>query len=264
MATVEILEAGHCSSFLCLARRSDPWRWGRFPSTFGLIVSNAGDVTLFDTGYSRHVGPALRRFPFTLYRSLLPISLGTDAVESLRLRGIGAADVATIVVSHFHPDHIGGLRDFPKARFICSREAWNDVRGRTGIAGLRKGFAADLIPPDFEDRIVFSDDLPLAGESFGPSARALVSGSERFVVVSLEGHAAGHLGLVVTRNDGRNVLFAGDAVWRLSCIEDGIGPHEIAMKVQHDRRAYASTIDLLARLKREDPSLIVVAAHDPA
>jgi hypothetical protein len=36
------------------------------------------------------------------------------------------------------------------------------------------------------------------------------------------------------------------------------------MKIQHDRRAYASTIELLARLKREDPSLIVVAAHDPA
>jgi hypothetical protein len=36
------------------------------------------------------------------------------------------------------------------------------------------------------------------------------------------------------------------------------------MAIQHDRRAYASTIDLLARMKREDPALVVVAAHDPA
>jgi glyoxylase-like metal-dependent hydrolase (beta-lactamase superfamily II) len=264
MATVEVFEAGHCRSFLCLARRADPWRVGNFPATFGLIESRGGEIVLFDTGYARNIDAAMRRFPFPLYRTLLPITLGTDAVETLRLRGIGADAVGTIVISHFHPDHIGGLRDFPQARFVCSREAWDDVRGKTGLAGLRRGFLGDLLPPDFESRLLFAEDFPAALDAPASGAHAFVAGSERMVLVPLAGHCAGHLGLIVERSDGRRVLFAGDAVWRLSCIDDGIGPHAIGMAIQHDRRAYASTIDLLARMKREDPALVVVAAHDPA
>lgn len=256
MATLEILRAGHCTGLACLARRADPWRPARFPATFALIRPRGGGAPLlFDSGYSRHVLPALRRFPFWLYRRLLPVVPGPDAVDLLAARGIAAAAVETVVVSHFHPDHIGGLRDFPRARFVCSRRAWDDVRGRTGFAALRRGFLADLLPPDFATRAVFAEDL----------GHRLEAGGERFDLVPLEGHAPGMIGLRV-ENDGaagRPVLFAADAAWRAATLEDGIGPHGLAMTLQHDRRAYAATQARLAGLRRDEPDLRIVLTHDP-
>lgn len=253
MARIEILQAGHCTSFACLARRHDPWSPVRFPATFGLIVPQGGGPVLFDTGYSRHVLPAMRRFPFWLYRHLLPVAPGVDAVDQLRQRGIAPEDVETVIVSHFHPDHIGGLRDFPKARFVCSRRAWDDVRGRRGFAALRRGFLVDLVPEDFAARAIFAEDLDYR----------LSIGADWVDLMPLEGHVPGMIGLRLCDDAGRPVLFAADAAWRRSVLEDGVGPHALAMAVHHDRVAYAETVATLARLRREMPGLRIILSHDP-
>ncbi|HLO77188.1 MAG TPA: MBL fold metallo-hydrolase [Magnetospirillum sp.] len=261
MAKIEVLTAGHCCNFSRMARRRDPWRWTRFPAAFALIRPVGGAPMLFDTGYSRHVPPAMARFPFGLYRRLLPVTTGPDAVEQLRQRGIAPEQVGTIVISHFHPDHIGGLRDFPAARFVCSRAAWQAVRGRNGFAALRRGFLADLVPPDFAQRVTFAEDLPAA--PMMADVRLLTVGDEQFLLPALDGHVPGQLGLVAEAGPGTRMLFAADAVWRRSCLADGVGPHALAMRIHHDRRAYAATVARLAGMLRDDPGLIVVPSHDP-
>jgi glyoxylase-like metal-dependent hydrolase (beta-lactamase superfamily II) len=252
MAKIEVLTAGHCCSFARLGRRCDPWRWASYPAAFGLILPRGGAPVLFDTGYSRHVFPAMAGFPFRLYRALLPITLGVDAVEQLGQRGIAPEDVGMVVISHFHPDHIGGLRDFPQARFVCSRRAWEDVRGRTGFAALRRGFLAKLLPSDFEERAIFAEDLP----------DGLMLGEERVTLLPLDGHVPGQLGLRLLDESGRSTLFAADAAWRSASLSDGIGPHPLAMRVHHDRAAYARTLAGLVRMRRAEPELRVVLTHD--
>lgn len=253
MAKVEVLQAGHCRNFARMARRNEAWRCVDFPASFGLILPRGGAPLLFDTGYSRHVLPAMADFPFQLYRGLLPITPGIDAVEQLRRRGIEPENVGMVVVSHFHPDHIGGLRDFPRARFVCTRRAWQAVRGRRSFAALRRGFLAGLIPADFEERVLFAEELQFR----------LTVGEEQFTLLPLEGHVPGQLGLKVMRDDGRPLLFAADAAWRRATLEDGIGPHPLAMRVHHDRNAYAATLAMLARMRHGEPGLDVVFSHDP-
>jgi glyoxylase-like metal-dependent hydrolase (beta-lactamase superfamily II) len=263
MAKVDILKAGHCANLEVMARRCDGWRMARFPASFGLICPAQGGPILFDTGYSRHVRQAMKRFPFFLYAGLLPITLGIDAVVTLEGMGFRPQDVETIIISHFHPDHIGGLRDFPKARFICSKTAWDWVRGKTGFAGLRRGFLADLVPDDFESRVTFAEELSTSEDTVFLYAHRLDFGGESLRLVPLPGHVPGQIGLNVTNEVGQRILFAADAVWRRKSLDDGALPHPLAMRVHHDRKAYADSLARLRTWAAAHPGGLVVPTHDP-
>lgn len=255
MARIEILTAGHCTNLEVMAHRASPWRPTAFAAAFALIQPQGGGALLFDCGYSRHVTAAMAGFPFQLYRRLLPITLGRDAAAQMAERGVSPA---TLILSHFHPDHIGGLPDFPLARLVCSRQAWEWVRGRRGFAGLRRGFLADLIPADFTDRVTFAEDLPQDGQGHF----RLEAGDETLSLVPLPGHVPGQLGLLVRRDGGPRVLLAADALWRRASLEDAILPHPLAMRVHHDRAAYLATLDRLRAWKQAEPDLEIIPTHD--
>ena len=52
--------------------------------------------------------------------------------------------------SPFIADHVCGLGDFPAARFVFLRDAYDDVRNRRGLGAVTAGFLPDLIPADFD------------------------------------------------------------------------------------------------------------------
>jgi glyoxylase-like metal-dependent hydrolase (beta-lactamase superfamily II) len=51
-------------------------------------------------------------------------------LQNLQSAGIPCAEIDTVILSHGHADHIGGITDskgklaFPKARYVMSREEW--------------------------------------------------------------------------------------------------------------------------------------------
>jgi len=62
--------------------------------------------------------------------------------------------IQTVSLTHFHADHLVGLRDLPRARFVFAREAYEAVRGKRGLAAVKAGFLPGLLPHDFEARAV--------------------------------------------------------------------------------------------------------------
>ena len=58
-------------------------------------------------------------------------SPGSDAVSQLRARGLGAKDIAWIVTSHFHGDHVSGLENLLRLgspRIATTTEEITDVQ----------------------------------------------------------------------------------------------------------------------------------------
>ena len=110
---------------------------------------------LFDTGYAPRVVSAAARFPYSLYKWATPLTIRLEdaVIHQLSRLGLRASDVRTVVVSHFHADHIGGLHDFADARMVCSPEAFADVGNRRGFAALRRAFLPELLPPYFAARV---------------------------------------------------------------------------------------------------------------
>jgi glyoxylase-like metal-dependent hydrolase (beta-lactamase superfamily II) len=229
---------------------------------FALLEHPERGVGLFDTGYATRFYEATRSWPFRMYRWLTPARVppGQDAVAQLQARGVSADDVAWIVVSHFDPDHIGGLRDFPRARVYCLPEAWDAIQGLRGIAAMRRRLLPEQIPEDLASRLTLIG--PLSGAPLGPLSAThdlFADGSIR--LVSLPGHAPGHMGAVVRVRGGAVWFLAADAAWCRAAIRSGRGA--LHRRLAYDRAMQDETYALLARVSEAFPEWIVIPSHCP-
>jgi glyoxylase-like metal-dependent hydrolase (beta-lactamase superfamily II) len=218
---------------------------------------------LFDTGYAPRILDATRGYPFRIYRWITPMTVTAELalVNQVGRFGIHPEDVSRIVLSHFHADHIAGLRDFPGATFVAGREAWMAVRELSSIRALARGFIPSLLPADFERRALFIDDFPgPAVPPFGASHDIFTDGSA--LLVRLPGHARGQLGLMAHTGGGR-ILFAADSYWTAASVRERALPHPITRYVVDDWLAVERTIHNIADFALANPEVTIIATHCP-
>jgi glyoxylase-like metal-dependent hydrolase (beta-lactamase superfamily II) len=230
--------------------------WGkrvRFHAVAFLLRHPRIGPVLVDSGYSSRFHAETRRLPGSLYGRITQVTLSETGGVAARLEGLGISreEVRHVVITHFHADHIGGLRDFPEARFHCSRLAWESVKDLRGLAAVRHGFLPGLLPEDFADRLSFVEEG--AGELFA-------CGSLR--TINLPGHAPGQIGLRFTGSDSRPVLLAADACWTSEAFRQNRMPHPVT-RLLHDWDAYAATLRRLHELHLAESELRIVPTHCP-
>src|SRR6202043_1176341 len=124
-----ILQCGMLDTGYCLAWESHVLQGGQHRrivchSLVALLRHPEHGWLLWDTGYAPRMLEVTRRLPFRLYRYATPLRLRPDlaVVAQLQQRGLAARDIRRVLISHFHADHIAGLRDFPAAELIASQE----------------------------------------------------------------------------------------------------------------------------------------------
>lgn len=245
---------------------------GRYPSLFGLIEHPGIGPCLFDTGYSESFLHATGQFPESLYRVVTPVNLprGHSAVEQLRRHGVQAEQIARVYLSHFHADHMSAVAEFPNARFVYLEAAWRRVapviessNALRRVSALRQGYLPALFPGDFRKR-----SAPLRGEKLTSLPSALLpfrEGVDLFedgsaFAVSLPGHAAGQMGLVI-RTDNEFVFFIADACWTRSAVTEACRPSRLAQSLFSDKRMYLQTLEKLRSLSKRSSEVVLVPSH---
>ena len=214
--TVTLTRAGFCLQRAWFADRSSLFRVIRFPAMVAIINHEKLGTILFDTGYGRALEEAASA---RLYRRLLPFALPERERIAARLAQFGVAKVDRVFLSHFHPDHIGGLREVPgSCPILHSRAGLVRLRTLRGLALRRSAFFAELLPDDFEARGLALEDLPLV-ECAGLGPAYDVAGDGTLLAVPLPGHAAGQYGLLCQLEGGARVLLCADAAWLRSNID---------------------------------------------
>lgn len=243
------------------------WNRVELPVHFVLIEHPLGKV-LFDAGASPRIQREANRFPFFLYRSLAPLDCREDHQASALLGDIGTAatDIRLVILSHFHPDHIGGVRDFPEAVFLFWRKSYDNLKNRGLLGGFLRGFLKGLLPADFEPRSRYLDGavwVRLEPE-FAPFDSAWDVFEDRTVfAVPLPGHVEGHVGLLIRAEDATYFL-VGDACFTSRSYRELVFPNLTAMRWLHDDpRKYIETVGKIHSLHKQRPDIKIIPSHCP-
>ncbi|KAI8919208.1 beta-lactamase-like protein [Powellomyces hirtus] len=286
--------AGHCTVMERAMFKGGSYSHVEVPSLFALIKHPKHGYCLYDTGYSQENFRQTEKWPGSVYGFLVPITCnkGDSAKEQIEKVGVKAKEINYILISHFHGDHIGGLKDFPNAKFVYFRESLTKLERIAPLRQTLHGFLPGLMPDDFHQRAIAlefpetpADEAlqpstaigtlvatPAPYEPLGPACIDLFDDGS-MLIVSLPGHCTGQMGLIV-RNAQTDVagakrgsaqsasfLMVGDACWDSVTIDTLAYPHEITFWVVHiDRPAYYRTIQNLNTVSKSG-TVNIVPAH---
>ncbi|MFH0726097.1 MAG: MBL fold metallo-hydrolase [Pseudomonadota bacterium] len=157
------------------------------------LINTGENLVLVDTGTAKLFGPTLGFVP-----------------ENLRAAGYDPAQVDTVLITHLHGDHMGGLNDaagqpvFPKARVFVS-QADNDFWLSQKIAD---GSPAALQPFFKMARDTAAPYLASGQWKTFTESSILVPGIQ---AVKAYGHTPGHTAYAV-ESEGQKLLIWGDLV----------------------------------------------------
>ncbi|MEQ8415597.1 MAG: MBL fold metallo-hydrolase [Imperialibacter sp.] len=262
LVSFELKSAGYCTASWHHAQKGAPKKTIRFYATYAVIKHPKHGVILFDTGYAKRFFSSTANYPYKLYRAFTPVFIKPEeeAAAQLKANGIQPEDVRYIIVSHFHADHIGGLRDFPNARFICDRAAYNDIKGKSGFGALKKGFLPAQMPEDFEERSDFIDieKGTSKDEHLGALHDLLDDGS--IFLTRLDGHAQGQLGALLATENGQ-VFLISDAAWLKPAYTDLKLPHPIVRLFFDSWADYEASLNRVHNFHKAHPDTLIIPCH---
>lgn len=263
---LRLFAAGCCTHPEWVTIRGGSWRSRPIPALFACVEHPVFGVLLVDTGYSGRFAQETSRLPGRLYRAITPVLFREEesALRQLAACGIAPEQVRAIVITHFHADHVAGLRDFPHAEFIYLPESYDAVKRLSGWSALRRAFLPGLLPDDFERRSRPIDPnrrVALPADYPFPSGWDVL-GDGSLLAVGLPGHADGQIGLLLSTGS-HDYLLCADAAWSSRAIRGNRPPHPLAGLVMADRGRYADSFRRLVRLRELCPALRFVPSHCP-
>jgi glyoxylase-like metal-dependent hydrolase (beta-lactamase superfamily II) len=169
-------------------------------------------------------------------------------------------NVAAVILTHFHADHVSGLRDLPAARFFASGAAVRQLSDESALGLICHGIFCELLPDNFAERVTRFDECTEAEAPLGLGSARDLFGDGSVLAVPLPGHARGHSGVVFARQSPP-MLYAADAQWLKTALAPG-GTGPAARIVFDDRQASEATDARILAFEARGGR--VVLCHDPA
>lgn len=182
----------------------------------------------------------------TAFNAAMGASLGARIDDDAYARmDVAMADATQIIVTHEHPDHIGGIVAYPEPNAIAKQLRLNKEQveslPRYGLAlpDELKG----IVPIDYAGMLAIAPGI---------------------VLIRSPGHTPGSQLVYVKRADGKELLFVGDIAWTTRNIDTAKGRPRLlsAFMLKEDRDAVFAELKTLQALHAAEPGLFMVPGHD--
>jgi glyoxylase-like metal-dependent hydrolase (beta-lactamase superfamily II) len=211
----------------------------------GLIVIDTGELAAAtDIDSYMASDPANRWF----FKRNLPLFVTRAEELATQMRGLGLepAAVRTVIMTHLHGDHAGGLGFFPNAEFLIARDEYLGHRQRP------MGAVASLWPAGFAPHLI-----DYSGPALDPfPATFPVTNAGDLIIVPTPGHSYGHQS-VILRDGERSYFFAGDLAFSDTLLREQ-GLQGIAQDLRKARETLQRTLAFTRRMPT-----IFLPTHDP-
>jgi len=254
--------AGHC-----LADEHHAIQGGRkqkvaFHALWGVIEHPEEGYILYDTGYSRRFFDATRSYPNRIYAKMTKVvcTEADEVIHQLKENGIQPEEVRHIIITHFHADHVGGIKDFPNARFYASRAALKQALEVSNFMAFTKGLLKGLHPSDLKDRTSVIEDICQAQDDELLGTRFDLFGDQSIFLVPLPGHAAGQLG-VLLETETRPYFLIADACWLKKSYQEMVLPNPIVKLFFHSWSDFKSSLQKVHDYHLAHPETVIVPTH---
>jgi glyoxylase-like metal-dependent hydrolase (beta-lactamase superfamily II) len=192
----------------------------------------------------------------TAFNADVAKQMGATVFDDAAYARLGAA-LATaqlIIVTHEHPDHIGGLLAQPNLKDLMGKARLTQVQVTELKKAIREApISKPNVSPTVFDGYQGIDDKPY--QTIAPGV----------VLIKAPGHTPGSQMVYVKRADGQEILFLGDVAWQMRNIVEVRERARFATWLAgEDREAVMGEFVELHRLRRAEPNLNMMPGHDSA
>lgn len=208
-------------SFSCAAIRDGG---GRYP--LAVLLTNLPTNIYEPWLRARGEDIATADLPFTCLfvdtgreRVLIDTGIGAESagptpgrlLDLLKSIGVGPEQIDIVILSHAHPDHVGGIlmadgrAAFPRARYVMSQREWDFWSSSTEVAEQRMDESLKASMLGAVRKYVF----PLRERlEFLKGEAEIVAGVK---AIEAFGHSPGHMAIEIN-SEGEKLLFVADAM----------------------------------------------------
>ena len=234
----------------------------KFHALWGLIEHPEHGYILYDTGYTQRFHEETAFFPNKIYGKITKVVIPEreEVAKQLIDNGISPDDIKHIIITHFHADHVAGMKDFKNAVFYTSKKAFEYTMKLPNSIAFSKGVLKNLLPVDLSERIIFID------EKITPSNESILGkeydlfGDNSLLIYELPGHAAGQIGLMLETNKQRYFLIA-DACWLKKSYKEYVLPNPIVRLFFHSWKEFKNTLYKVHQYHMAHPEVLIVPTH---
>lgn len=250
---ISYYSCGYCTNNQAMMFKKEKKKELIFPAGVFLIKHKKHGYVLYDTGYTTEI--YRKKWLFKLYNYFNPTFIERNQMidQQLKQTGIEPDEIKLIILSHLHPDHIGGTKYFKNARFLISQANYQVLQQKK----LKDLIFKDFLPDDFLERVdCITPDKSY--ESFPYKNSYDLFGDGSLLLSSFDGHASGQLCLYLPEE---RLFIAADICWGIELLPLTSKIRCIPALIQKDMNAYRASIERLRQIITDGNQVVV--SHDP-
>lgn len=220
-----------------------PGDWSDPLPIYCWAIEHEGTLRLVDSGETAAAG--------NVSFARMEVTPEHELPAAMAAAGLRLEDVAEVVLTHAHGDHIDGLVHLRSHRVIAHEAELRYLA--SAFPRVMRRVLRQPLPPGFA-----AEPFALDAGPFGAFARSRpLSADGRIVAVDTAGHTPGHISVICIDDAGRHVLLAGDATDSLEQLQ-GLRADAIAP----DPKTHVATLEtIMAHCARH--ATIYLPSHDP-